>query len=671
MMINLASCDVLKDKTTGEYFRVLSTDYEAGLIDLFQCHNRIKDCVLPFSRPLEEIHELITNNKFQLEESDPFARTHKPSSSSRFLEITKQTKAFFDVLEKYPIEDLLVETLRWQIIKEGAKIAKISIVTGFKWIKKYFNYGMTECSLDPNYERCGAPGEERNSGTPQKYRKYIIQGYKRFHLDKALPLKNAWRATKRKFKKQFEGFKLPEHVFRFLGERKYPIAIRQELRLNWKEYQNNHSLLRGRSNDIAEGPCVVYQIDSTVRDIQLVSSFDKDQFIGKATFYIVSDVWSRAIIAIYITLDNPSYISAANALYTALTDKTALYERVGLDLKHLQFNTRSLPVEIVADRAELLGPKADAIIKNLKIRSIGNTKRYSPIQKGNVEKLIDTVQRRVESTFLERGQVLKDNGKRGAKNTQEEACITLKQLIKITLITVDEYNNNHVIKDYPLTADMVKDKVNKIPAELYRWGIRKKLGRERHADQKKLWYSLLEQKEISASKRGVIQFNKQKYVPIDKGQQKIIQQHVLRFPGQKFAIAFDPRNYKNVSCLYQGMIIPLRLLGKDDVLYENEWEVIGSNTYYSQQDKELQEKEESVREINDEAIENIINENYYGKDSPKRKTKGASSAKSLERAINREAITDNSISKTKTVSKTVKSPKQKSKWLNTLKKANR
>lgn len=673
METNLASCDLFKDNSTGEFYRVLSIDPNDRLVDLFQCHHKIDECGLNFTKSYDEVLELIHNNKFTLQDDDPFIR--QPTNrnpSARAIEIAEKTKKFFDVINNYPIEDLVEPTIRWQIIKQACGESKASIMSGIKWIKKFFNGGMTESSLDPNYERCGAPGQDRNSGIPKKYRLYVTRGYKTFYLDKGFNLKDAWRATKRKYKKQFENFKLELHVFRFQGERKFSIAVTKETRLGWRDYQNNRRLSTGRANDIADGPCVVYQIDSSVRDIQLVSSYDKTQFIGKATFYVVSDVWSRAIISVYITLDNPSYIAAANALFLAFSDRTSLYERVGLDLKYFRFKKRSIPREIVADRAELLSPKANVLLKEIGVKAIGNTKRYSPKQKGNVEKLIDLIQKRVKSNFLGKGQVLKDDGKRLATNTRKEACITLNQLIKITLITVDEYNNDHPIISYVLTSEMVKDKVNKIPAEMYEWGIKNKVGTEKHKDQKTLWYNLLEREEKKPIKTGVV-LNGQTYTPISDADRDILQNIFLKAKKEKVTLAYDPRSYKNVCWLFQGRIIPLRLLGKDDAQYDNPWELIGSNSYYSEQDRFLQGREEDIREQNDNEVEKILNEGTQNsskkKGKNKVKTKGSRAAKRFENEMNRQSAT--TVAPEEVSTSKNKSTKLKSKWLNNLKKANR
>jgi hypothetical protein len=621
---------LFKNTATGDKVRLIDINYQTERAMMFNCLKHITDCGMPYSIPLSELGTMIAENQLEIVDDCYIRNVDDKDLSKRQIEIRDRAyEAIRDIVDS---PDIFSPILRLRLVKKVRKRTKLSKPTIYKYIKKYWLHGMNINALLPDWELCGAAGCERESGVSDKTRKIIRKTFKEFVIDKQFSVDTALKYVNKEYKKEL-GCKLEYHTFYLHGRSAFPEEDLRRAKNGDKYFEANERMLSGRSNDIVDGPCKLYQIDSTPRDIRIVSSLNRNQYIGKPTFYVVVDAWSRAVVGVLITLDNPSYITACQALFIAFRSKDVLIRELGLGPEHLGWSNSFLPIELVADRAEFLGPKADNIIRNFKIR-IGNTSAYRPDLKGICEKIIDLVQERVWHLFLNRGQISSKEGHRMAKDTREDATVTLDELYQITWIVVNEHNNYHWIDEYPLTDQMVADGVKKIPAEIHKWGIEHNLGSERMADEKTLWFNLMDSTEAIPSRKGV-RLNKQDYVPEGKVEFKLMEQLILKPTVKPVKIIFDPRVYKNIYWVHNDAFIKLRLRGDDDVQYQNIWEYQTNNEAYNEMKKEAKATEADMMMANNEIIEGIIEENLTNQRKSKKNSK---SAKSLEAEFNRSKI---------------------------------
>jgi hypothetical protein len=76
--------------------------------------------------------------------------------------------------------------------------------------------------------------------------------------------------------------------------------------------------------------------------------------VGRPTVYLIVDIFSNAIVGYAVTLENPSWATAALALYNCFSDKAAVFERLGLPYEARDWPCHELPNMLRADRAELV-----------------------------------------------------------------------------------------------------------------------------------------------------------------------------------------------------------------------------------------------------------------------------------------------------------------------------
>jgi hypothetical protein len=136
-----------------------------------------------------------------------------------------------------------------------------------------------------------------------------------------------------------------------------------------------HRAVLGNSTRMAIGPGSIYQIDATIADVYLVSSFDRSMIIGRPVIYMVIDVFSRMITGLYIGLEGPSWIGAMMALANATMDKVAFCAEFGIEISGQEWPCHYLPETILADRGELEGVNTDNLVDSLNI-AVANTPPY-------------------------------------------------------------------------------------------------------------------------------------------------------------------------------------------------------------------------------------------------------------------------------------------------------
>jgi len=117
----------------------------------------------------------------------------------------------------------------------------------------------------------------------------------------------------------------------------------------------------GTAIDDVNGPGDRYEIDSTRIQVQLVSRFGRELLIGEPNLYLVVDVWSGLIVGFALSLENPSFALAAEALRCCFTPKIRIFEYLGLPMGEKDWFCHHLPSRLMADRAELISNKAEII----------------------------------------------------------------------------------------------------------------------------------------------------------------------------------------------------------------------------------------------------------------------------------------------------------------------
>ena len=112
-----------------------------------------------------------------------------------------------------------------------------------------------------------------------------------------------------------------QFVYWYYRERRLSKAI--IAREGENEFLLNHRALDGSPQLYVFGPGSIYELDSTVADVYLVSALDRNRILGRPVLYFVKDAFSRLIVGFGVTLYGPSWTTAMIALENTMRDKVA------------------------------------------------------------------------------------------------------------------------------------------------------------------------------------------------------------------------------------------------------------------------------------------------------------------------------------------------------------
>jgi putative transposase len=254
----------------------------------------------------------------------------------------------------------------------------------------------------------------------------------------------------------------------------------------------------GNSTQMAYGPGSVFQVDATIGDVYLLSSLNRRWIIGRPVIYFIIDLFSRLIVGLSIALEGPSWLGAMLALENSVMDKVAFCAEYDISIEYSDWTTHHLPEALMADRGEFEGYNADQLVNAFSTR-VYNTSPYRADLKGVVEQHIDISNEKTIHWLP--GRVRKRE--RGDRDYRLDAALTLWEFRKIMTLAALHHNHHQYIEDYPLEADMIADRVEPFPINLWRWGLKHRSGCLRKQDIETVRLNLLPEAEASVTQNGI------------------------------------------------------------------------------------------------------------------------------------------------------------------------
>ena len=377
--------------------------------------------------------------------------------------------------------------------------------TVYSYLRRYWQRGKTINALLPDYCNSGGPGKikkagEKKRGRPRKYaalpeigegrnideadRKIFRVSVNSFYeTSKRNSLKTAYKLMLKKYYTQEtyyseNGTKISKLIspgerptftqFKYWYEQEFDIEKALIARKGEKAYLLENRAVLGTSTAEVIGPGTRFQIDATVADLYIVSSFNPNWIVGRPVMYVVIDVFSRMIVGVYVGLEGPSWLGAMMALANAATSKIQFCQEYDISITEEEWPCSHLPYALLADRGELLGSPVETLANNLNVK-IENTASYRADWKGIVES-----QFRIIHTHLKPfvpGYIDTDFRKRGGKDYRLDGKLTTKDFTKIIIKCILHRNNKDFMRNYDRQDAMITDNVKPIPIELWKWGI--------------------------------------------------------------------------------------------------------------------------------------------------------------------------------------------------------
>ncbi|KIV73148.1 Transposon Tn7 transposition protein tnsB [Bacillus mycoides] len=559
---------ILEEDTDEDkiYYRVLWVDYKQEVMYIFALND---SKALPIKRNVLDIISDIQNNMVRISLSDPYYKLYMEEELNVLQKerIEKNWDLIQQLLSEENVPAIFDRQARGRIIKPYIEQGYTK-PTLYKLLRMYWKNGQNKGAIVDNYKNCGGKGKEKilghiKVGRPKKdkdihgeginitqqEKKIIVNAFQKYYMNQK---ENSLRYTYERFLAENFMLKLKfggETVLKFKENANPPsyaqfvywakkLTISHKVsikRLGENEHNLTQRAILGKSNDYVYGPGSLYQIDSTIADVYVVSSNNYNAIIGRPTLYLVVDVFSRMIVGFHVDTRSASLEMARLALYCAVSDKVEYCGNLGISIEPDEWIASNLPAALLADRGELMGKEAQKLANRINIR-LENTPPYRADLKGIVERALGLLQQNAKPLLP--GYVEKNFGKRGAPDYRLKAVLTIQDIRKI-IIEYIRMHNQKILEHYELSETMLRDQVIPTPNNIWNWGVEKCSGILGTFPKEELKFAFMSVDVGRVSGAG-IRYKNMRYTCT-----KAIQEHWFekaRNKGWKIRLLFDPRN---------------------------------------------------------------------------------------------------------------------------------
>lgn len=282
-------------------------------------------------------------------------------------------------------------------------------------LNRYWRYGQSHMAMLPAFSNSGGPGKERKPvsgplGAPKRRRTLSVTRSKKFILSDVD--KDNFRKATKKYHLKPNGDNVSKTYKKLLRDyysdeiclsdalNQPPIipTLRQfgywlkklfsaedliKSRVTEREYLLNKRALLGSLSDVSPVPGSCFEIDATVADVHIVSSFGERYALGRPTIYSVVDRASRMIVGFHVSLYHASWRAARQALANCFLPKAEYCRGFGIDIDESEWPCAHIPQCLMCDNGEMIGLKPQALV--VPLTELQLSPPYRPDFKGIVE----------------------------------------------------------------------------------------------------------------------------------------------------------------------------------------------------------------------------------------------------------------------------------------------
>ena len=302
----------------------------------------------------------------------------------------------------YSLENFLNASAQNPVVKKIASIKGCTRDSVYKFAYIYLQGGRRRNALLPNYDRIGKSSSNKtkvgantdgkrigvaineNSVHYENIKKSLEKYYKNKHkntyqyaYDKMCDDDysfQVWNKDNEKYEiEHFDDNDKPTiDQFKYWAKKYLDPVKTSKARKGRSQHEKDFRPLISTSDYDVRGPGEKYEIDATIGDIYLVSGFDRSRTtsIGRPVIYLVTDVYSRCIVGLYVGLEGPSWNGARAALYNTFRNKVDFCAEFGIEISEEDWPCHHVCNEIFADRGELIGKNAESLLDNIGVKAM-------------------------------------------------------------------------------------------------------------------------------------------------------------------------------------------------------------------------------------------------------------------------------------------------------------
>lgn len=386
---------------------------------------------------------------------------------------------------------------RLPILTKHAKEKQKARTTIARLLNTYWRYGQDKSTLLPAYQNSGGAGKQRQTsnaplGSPKTYRTLAIERSKTFivtDIDK----ENIRKILKKyhlkphgktlvETRKELLRTYYSDEIKRAdaLGEAPYVPSYKQirtwknklfskdyitQKSTNERDYLLNKRGLLGSAKDKWPVPGSCFEIDATVADVHIVSSFGKQYVLGRPTIYSIVDRASGMIVGLNVSLYHASWRAARQALANAFLSKSSYCKEFDIDIQDSDWPTAHIPLRLMCDNGEMIGLGPQKLV--VPLTELQLSPPYRPDFKAMVERRFGLLNAEVIHSLL--GTTRGGKVVRGDRNPKKDATYTLKEFTTLLIEAVLELNRS-IYSNLATTSPLIIEK-NVTPTPLNFWKV--------------------------------------------------------------------------------------------------------------------------------------------------------------------------------------------------------
>lgn len=496
------------------------------------------------------------------------------SQSDRTKETCEKLKTLFD---KYALE-LFDETARGAAISKIVGQARASKPFVYKWLRRYFQRGMTDAAFVSDHDKCGARGKERVLGKIKRGRPpspanrtvgapginisvhihaFLRQGWARFRLKKKMSIAGAHRETLNLYfatgYRHAAGQAVPilppidtlptAGQFAYWGAKGRDKRTDRAAQASRRVYNLGHRSTTGSAREGVSGPGHLFQVDATGGRVHPVARSDPKIRIPKAVVYGVVDTYSQLVVGWVVALEHASYAVMSTALERAFTNKVEYCNRFGIEITEADFPDGIVCDAVLGDRgSELMGHQSDHATK-----ALGFTFADTPPGRADWKAYIERQNGHMKQTLRDIPGASSGPKRRGEPDPAQDACLDLDQYETILIYHFLVFNHSHVVTNHPDEAHLLAEGLAPTPINFWNWGMANRSGAGRSFDSEHIRAALMPKADIPAKSDGLI-FQGLAYTSSKLAAQGVF----LRATGHKrgrYFIAYEPRDLSEIWLL--------------------------------------------------------------------------------------------------------------------------
>ncbi|BBP73873.1 transposase [Pseudomonas sp. Seg1] len=476
-----------------------------------------------------------------------------------------------DMVEGSSPVDILVDSFGADVKKHADKMG-VDRKQIYRLLFRYWSMGQVKNAFLWNTAKCGGRGKSKNResgitpGRPPKYRGVILEdgavlltehhlsaiklAYSRYASGKCGTIGDCFSWMLNRFYRTVAADGSKGDVVKgshptigqltYNGKKFYDALYVLKGRRGGIRWNKDYRPISGEASQNLSGPCHRYEIDSTIADVYLVHRVNRNWLIGRPVLYVVVDSFTRMIVGIHVGLEGPSWNGARHALFNAYTPKKEFCKRYGIEVEESEWPCSHLPIELTADRAELLS-EAGEVMCNTLGTVLNIPPPYRPDWKGIVESRFRLINEKLDLKFIP-GGVDARRLERGDRDYELDAILDLDEFTQMIIAGVLAHNKSLQLP-HLLTPAMMADDLEPTPINIWCWAMDHNMVNTKVVTPAELKIALLPSKECRITRAG-IQFQGVIYT-CELAQRENWLAHSHNFQSRYVRVWYDPNSIEN------------------------------------------------------------------------------------------------------------------------------